>query len=283
MNTPIASHILACYITLLLASVITVIFYRQGFFNNASDRLSNSSPTTSSLFSLFMIFISAGAIGVPIVSVLFFYFTRMAVPERTPQFIGWLNFMALSTSSFAVIIYSALQPLNEKKATWGRGSIKDFAIGFSAWLMSFAWVLLIGQIMKFIAFELGEEHQVEQKAVQYLKGVLNMPLLLILNVIAVVVIVPIAEEILFRGYLQRWMVSKIGRSMGIVLTAAIFSLFHFSASQGWNNIEISLSLFVLALFLGLLYELRGTLWAPIGLHMAFNLVSVCIIIFRVVA
>lgn len=82
-------------------------------------------------------------------------------------------------------------------------------------------------------------------------------------VMVVVVGAPIAEEILYRGVLQNGTTALMGVVPGLVTTAAIFALVHFSP------VEIP-GLFAFALVLGLLRKNSGRLGLPIVTHMAFN-------------
>ena len=104
-----------------------------------------------------------------------------------------------------------------------------------------------------------------------LQALLATPSLLgrFLLVLTIVVIVPIGEEIFFRGYLQRF-IDEWVRSpwISIFLTSGIFASAHFG-----QPIAI-VPLFVFSLFLGYLMEKTGRLAAPVALHAMFNLTMV---------
>jgi membrane protease YdiL (CAAX protease family) len=114
-------------------------------------------------------------------------------------------------------------------------------------------------------------------AVKHLKDVMVFPSLFWSSVILIISVVPILEEVLFRGFLHEWLVRLFGVKAAILLTASTFALFHFSTSQGADNVELIISLFVLGCFLSFLKERQRSLWAPIGLHSVFNAVSVLMI------
>jgi hypothetical protein len=97
--------------------------------------------------------------------------------------------------------------------------------------------------------------------------------------IAVVIIAPIAEELLFRGTFQQYLRKFFSVKTSILLTAAIFACFHLSFSQGLGNFSLIPSLFIFSCFLGYIYERQGSLFASIGLHLAFNLASSLQILF----
>ena len=88
----------------------------------------------------------------------------------------------------------------------------------------------------------------------------------------IVIAAPCIEEFLFRGCLQSFLKQYMSTKGAILFSSLCFSLFHFSLSQGLGNISLCASLFVFALFLGFIYE-TGSLFASVGLHMTFNIVS----------
>lgn len=85
-----------------------------------------------------------------------------------------------------------------------------------------------------------------------------------LTVIAAVV-VPVLEEVFFRGFLQTFFRQHLrNRRIAIVLGAAVFAVAHLGA---WESIP---AMFVLGLGLGFAYEKTGNLAAPIIGHVLFN-------------
>lgn len=202
---------------------------------------------------------------------------------------GWFNLITISTSAIGVILFSSLQNKTKRQFIfWGgpvSGSrfallLKNWSFGAMTWLLSYPYVVAIGQVVGILLVFLGPEQHVEQVAVKHLKSTMQFPLLFLLTIVAIISIVPIAEEILFRGFLQRWLVQNLGRVKGIALASLLFAIFHFSMSQKWDNIELLLSLFILSCFLGFIYERQGSLWAPIGLHTTFNTISVMMIVWQ---
>jgi uncharacterized protein len=93
---------------------------------------------------------------------------------------------------------------------------------------------------------------------------------IVVLVLVVVIGAPIAEEILYRGVLQNGATAQLGVIPGLVTTAAIFALVHFSP------VEIP-GLFAFALVLGLLRKNSGRLGLPIVAHMAFNVAGLLLV------
>lgn len=85
--------------------------------------------------------------------------------------------------------------------------------------------------------------------------------------VLVVFVAPLLEEVLYRGILQRTLMSlDMGRWTAILFTSAVFVTMHLGAAA-WHALP---SLFVLSLGFGWAYERTGRLAAPIAMHILFN-------------
>ncbi len=155
----------------------------------------------------------------------------------------------------------------------------DLFLGALAWFLAFPAVAAIGQVCDLLIYWLFNVESYEQVAVRFLRMSLGSSYLLPVALLTILVLAPVIEEWLFRGFLQTWFKQHLGRKAAILLTSLAFALFHLSASQGMGNIPLATSLFLFACYLGFLYEKQGSLFAPIGLHMAFNAVSSLRIVF----
>ncbi len=118
---------------------------------------------------------------------------------------------------------------------------------------------------------------IEQEAVQQIKHLRGDPFRFWLLAVFVSTLVPIAEEILFRGLLQNWLMRYIPSFLGVVVASLIFSAFHLTTGQGVTNLPIFSSLFILSCFLGHFYKQEKTLWAPVLLHGLFNFTTIVFI------
>lgn len=118
---------------------------------------------------------------------------------------------------------------------------------------------------------------VEQEAVQQIRELRGDPFRFWLLSISVSTLIPIAEEILFRGLLQNWLMRYVSPFFGVVAASLIFSAFHLTKEQGVTNLPIFLSLFVLSCFLGHFYQKEKTLLAPVLLHGLFNFTTIIFI------
>ena len=85
----------------------------------------------------------------------------------------------------------------------------------------------------------------------------------ILAFVTLVIVAPIVEEILFRGYMYGRLKKFLPVWSAIVITSVLFGLFHGS----W---VLAIDTFSLSVVLCLLREITGSLWASILLHMTKN-------------
>jgi hypothetical protein len=83
-------------------------------------------------------------------------------------------------------------------------------------------------------------------------------------------VVPLGEELLFRG-LGYGVLRRVGRVVAVLLTAAIFALAH-----GLN--VVFAAAFVLGVVNAVLYERTGSIWPPVAAHATFNLTSFVLVL-----
>lgn len=94
----------------------------------------------------------------------------------------------------------------------------------------------------------------------------EVPGLFPLVIVSGVIIAPIAEEIIFRGYLYKAFRDRFKPSYAIVLSAALFSVLHL-------ELLATIQLFVVGIALAYVYEKTGNLMAPMTLHVLNNAVA----------
>lgn len=85
----------------------------------------------------------------------------------------------------------------------------------------------------------------------------------ILAFVTLVIVAPVIEEILFRGYLYGKLKKFLPVWVAMIITSVLFGLFHGS----W---ALAIDTFSLSIVLCLLREITGSLWASILLHMTKN-------------
>ena len=116
--------------------------------------------------------------------------------------------------------------------------------------------------------QLGLQPQ-EQQAVQTLQMAMTFASRLALGVVTII-LAPMAEEILFRGILYRWIRQAGFPRLALWGTALLFAAVHL-------NLISFIPLALLAVGLALLYERTGNLLAPITAHALFNALNFAIL------
>ena len=159
-----------------------------------------------------------------------------------------------------------------------RTIVKDFFMAIVNLLT--AWPLMMAAItMTIFVAELisGREYRMQQH--QQLEMITEYPQLplRIMIVFVAVVIAPLLEEMLFRGFIQTAIRSffNIRNSAwpAIAASSVFFAIMHENPGH-WP------ALFVLGVCLGYSYEKSGSLFRPIFIHLFFNVSSVAIALYQ---
>jgi membrane protease YdiL (CAAX protease family) len=90
---------------------------------------------------------------------------------------------------------------------------------------------------------------------------------LILAFMTLVVVAPVAEEVLFRGYLLGKLRKLFPTWLAILATSILFGLIHVGTTGSWN---VAVDTFALSIVLSSLRISTGSIWASILLHMIKN-------------
>ena len=109
-----------------------------------------------------------------------------------------------------------------------------------------------------------------QEVVRTLIGTDNPALKAVLAITAII-IAPLVEEIIFRGYLYPVIKRYSGCCFAAITTSLLFAIVH-------GNLPGLMPLFTLAVILTLVYESTGCLWVPIAVHSLFNAIQVSIML-----
>jgi len=82
------------------------------------------------------------------------------------------------------------------------------------------------------------------------------------------ILVPISEELFFRGLLHRWFSQRMKRWPAILLSSLIFAFGHF------DSFGVAVSAYIAGVVHAYTYERTKSLWMPIMLHITANSVGV---------
>lgn len=150
-----------------------------------------------------------------------------------------------------------------RKRTW---SDLGFKLLSSRWLWSSVWLaialilvrILIGTLLAVLYPSLAEG--MEEVLFSADNNLLTNLILLIL----IGIVIPIWEELFFRGFLYKWSRNRLGMWAAISLNALLFGIVHMIPLQ-------MLLAAMMAFALAWIYERSNSLWAPILMHMINNL------------
>jgi uncharacterized protein len=105
------------------------------------------------------------------------------------------------------------------------------------------------------------------------------PALLPWLLLSAVVVAPLAEEVFFRGMLFQALRDRLGRWGAILLSAVVFAGAHVVAEpSGVGGALVFAMILPLGVYLAWLFERRGSLAAVIGVHAAFNALTVGVMV-----
>lgn len=149
----------------------------------------------------------------------------------------------------------------------GAGALRSIGVGL-AWLAAAYPLILLAQVVSYSALPEGAS---PQDIVEFLSADTSWGGRMAVAVLAVGV-APVAEEVVFRGYLQGVLRQLVGRVAGLAIPSLLFAGIH-------SHVPSYLGLFVFGMALALIYERTGNLWASVAAHAVFNAVSVCAAIF----
>ncbi len=233
----------------------------------------------------FAIYLLISLFVIPIAARMFAFLYEVKGVITPLAYAGLLQLSSLVLILGGLTAYALKQNPALMRNIWIRGELNkervlsDFFLGVVTWLVAFPLVVTIAQVSDLLLYVFFGVESYEQVAVRFLRMALESPVMLTVALFTVLGAAPVIEEWLFRGFLQTFFRKHLGVKAAILLSAFSFALFHLSTSQGWGNVSLALSLFAFAWYLGFIYERQKSLFAPIGLHIAFNAVSALRILF----
>lgn len=139
------------------------------------------------------------------------------------------------------------------------GILKTFGLVISSYLLYLGISLIIGILIFYYDLRV-PGYQIQESLVPIFG---TDPLNIVIALITVVVIAPLIEEILFRGFILRTLVNKIGLWWGSILSALAFSALHIP----WQSF---IPIFILGLVINSIVLRGKSLWPAIIFHAINN-------------
>ncbi|SCJ98896.1 CAAX prenyl protease-related protein [uncultured Clostridium sp.] len=145
--------------------------------------------------------------------------------------------------------------LNDFKLINGYASI---VLGVSAWAINYGLVNILSEIMVF------KKYFYEFNTAT--STVANPNTNIFITILSIVIIVPFAEEFLFRGIIQNTLTKGFSIKSSIIIQASVFGIFHGNVIQGVYTV-------LLGLLLGYVAYKTRSIWSSVIIHIMNNLVS----------
>jgi membrane protease YdiL (CAAX protease family) len=192
--------------------------------------------------------------------------------------------VALVVSCILLLGFSKIHAQEAKSQIWGQKEGFKAALGFLGkgalyCLLTYPVVMAVVQSIHYAVVALGFEATEEQLSLVQLRALRAVPWLFWSMAGVIITIVPILEELLFRGFLQNFFQGLVGLPAAIIGASALFALFHYAPEQCSSNIELMTGLFLYAYFMGTFYARTRSLWVSIGMHATFNGLSIVLMIY----
>ncbi len=248
------------------------IFFKKKFKLTQVKSISNSEWTLKDIFKILIIIFSAGY-GFAIFINIIFKFLNINIKSNIVNPIVFSTFFHV-IAVVCIFYYIKLKydsgfdslGLNFSK------SAKSILIGILSYSSIIPAIILVLLTSIVIFYYIGYETEPNAIFLVYFLPV-KIPKLIYL-LIFISVIGPICEEIFFRGFIYKFLRSKLGITSGILLTSVIFSFLHLTP-VGF------IPIFVLSIMLSYIYEKTGSLVAPITAHVLHNsMISFFMLILR---
>ncbi len=181
--------------------------------------------------------------------------------ERETYLLAWLAALAESVLLLAVWLIV----VKKHGLPWAAAGLRLPARGKSFLLAAAA---LLGSLSftaayAFVASTLGFDVLVPE---QLPAGLAGDGAYILLTALALGVWVPFVEEVFFRGFLFAGLTVRYGLLVGVVSSAALFALVHFSVAT-------IIPIFVTGVLFALVYHATGSIWIPMAAHSAQNLLA----------
>ena len=185
-----------------------------------------------------------------------------ALPVQLPGLVGlWLGLIGVP------VLISRMKGTGSLAADFGLRiePRRDVPIGIAAGLLSqYVLVPLVFLVFRIVFDGIDGDQQARDLA-----GDPDDPAFYV-RAVAFVVGAPLAEELFFRGVLQRALTRRLGAVVGIVLGSVIFGVNHFQRLDGPDLLALLTALTAFGVVLAVLVHRTGRLGPALVAHATFN-------------
>lgn len=275
------------YLGFLGLSVISIaIMYRMRLLSLPSAKDETGLALMSPLIG-FLLFLGTCAYVPRWVDQILHYFDTHGISAfLQTELAVWSQLVTMVVALVLLVGFTCIHSQEIQSRIWAmKPGVKSACIsllkGVMYTVLTYPIVMSLVQLIHIGLESIGYQVSAEQSAVAHLKGLMSYPVLFWSMVVSVVTIVPVIEELLFRGLLQNFLQGVLGAKGAIFFASILFALFHYTSQQGASNVELMIGLFLYSVFMGIFYARTRSLWVSIGMHATFNALSVCLMMYVV--
>lgn len=181
-------------------------------------------------------------------------------PSNTVQFL--LNMVIVSAGILPILLFllSTRTSVKElgflRKPRW-----KDMSTALVAYV---PYIVILLGAFQLLSHFLPEQILNQQQDIGFTQTASLPDLLLVF--VALVIITPLFEEMIYRGFVFKGLMRSFGFIPALLVSSLIFALVH-------GQLNVMVDTFLLGLALGYVYHRTGQLWASISLHMIKNAIA----------
>ena len=180
---------------------------------------------------------------------------------------GTLMGLTIAIILISGVYFIALRP---KKLSWSEVGIKKFAAKDWNTIIVFTIILMVGAvIIMFLTSFIGNSWE-NSKTEAMQQNVTFFTVLIAF--ISAAIISPIYEEIFYRGFLYRWLRTRIGFIGAILISSLIFTIVHIPT---YNAMPVN---FFSGIIFALAYERTNSIWPAVMIHGLTNGIMVLLTI-----
>lgn len=192
-------------------------------------------------------------------------------PEWLGEFVIYMVITYIEIIMCLVILYLAHYTFAQRLKGFGLSAktiVRDFFAAVVNFIAVYPLVISALMLVMFAGrFAMGEDFEMMEN--EGLTAIIDTPYLIVKLLLfgSFGVVVPIFEEMLFRGMLQSMIRARLRNPwVAILISSVVFALMH----PYWMHLP---ALFMLSLGMGYAYERSGSLARPIFVHAIFNSAS----------
>ena len=167
------------------------------------------------------------------------------------------TFMGLTIAVILLlgVYFIALRP---KKLSWREVGVKAFAVKDWKIIIIYSMILLAGAVIIMVLTSLAGNSWENSKTEAMQQNVTFLTILIAF--VSAAVISPIYEEIFYRGFLYRWLRTRVGCIGALLLSSLIFTIIHIPT---YNVMPVN---FFSGMIFALAYERTHSIWPSVMIH-----------------